>query len=164
VREKKGNKTEYCELAISGVGFLMFSFCILHTNMHHLIFAGKRRRASNIPDFGKTKTMVVLCSLLHCVLCFRSVCFFLSFLFSPLCLLTISPLSHFSYVLISCFTPPFFFSLHCSLSSLYLPLWCSSSSGFYSQRTPAILVSRRPSRWRGISAAIPAPLNREYFP
>jgi len=145
VREKKENKTEYCKLVISGVGFLMFSFCILHTSMHHLIFAGKWRRASNIPDFGKTKMMVVLCSLLHRVLCFHSVCFFLSFLFSPLCLLTISPLSHFSYVLISCFTP-LFFSLHCSLSSLYLPLCCSSSSGFYSQRTPAILVSRRPSR------------------
>jgi len=53
--------------------------------------------------------MVVLDSLLHRVLCFCSVCFFLSFLFFPLCLLTISLLSHFSYVLINCL-PPFFFS------------------------------------------------------
>ena len=53
--------------------------------------------------------MVVLDSLLHRVLCFCSVCFFLSFLFFPLWLLTISLLSHFSYVLINCL-PPFFFS------------------------------------------------------
>jgi hypothetical protein len=34
-----------------------------------------------------------------------------------------------------------------------------SSSGFYSERTHAFLVSRRASRWRGMSAAIRAPLD-----
>jgi len=60
--------------------------------------------------------MVVLDSLLHRVLCFCSVCFFLLFLFFPLCLLTISPLSHFSYVLINCFPPFFFFTVASPLS------------------------------------------------
>jgi hypothetical protein len=36
----------------------------------------KNKMLTNIPGFEKTKTMVVLCSLLHRVLYFHLVCFF----------------------------------------------------------------------------------------
>jgi hypothetical protein len=82
--------------------------------------------------------------------------------FSPLCLLSISPLPQFFNDLLSCLPPVF--SPRCHLSSLVsflsfflCPLVFGSSSGFYSERTQAFMVSGRESRWRGMSAAICAP-------
>jgi hypothetical protein len=67
MKQKKKNRV--LQLVISGAGFLTFSFCFLHTNMHHLILQ-ELRKAANIPGFEKKKTMVVLRSLLRRVLCF----------------------------------------------------------------------------------------------
>ena len=111
MKQKKKNRV--LQLVISGAGFLTFSFCFLHTNMHHLILQ-ELRKAANIPGFEKKKTMVVLRSLLRRVLCFRSVCF----LSSPFCFLTISLISQFSYILLSCLPPVFLLTIAFPLFSL----------------------------------------------
>ena len=69
------------------------------------------------------------------------------FLFPPLSLCFSN---HHPYV---CFflVPLQFFPL------FFLSLLFGSSSGFYSQRTQVFLVSRRASRWQGMTAAIRAP-------
>jgi len=80
-----------------------------------------------------------------------------------------SSLSSLNLLTISFFLLLLFLSFSPSVSCLFrflcpfsFPLlWCGCSSSFYSQRMPAFLVSRRPSRWRGMSTAIPAPLIRE---
>ena len=76
--------------ALVSLHFLFF-FHIL--NMHHLVIQ-ELRRMSNVPNFEKTKMTVVLCYLLHRVLCFCSVWF----LYSPFCFLNISLLPPISYV------------------------------------------------------------------
>ena len=109
----------------------------------------------NTPGFEKKETMVVLRSLLHRVLCFRSVCF----LFSPFCFVTISLISQFSHVLLNCLPSVFLLAVASLPPPFSSPLLFGSSSGFYSERTHAFLVSRRASRWRGMSAAIHALLD-----
>jgi len=76
--------------ALVSLRFLFFFYIL---NMHHHVIQ-ELRRTSNIPSFEKTKMTVVLCYLLHRVLCFCSVWF----LCSPFCFLNISLLPPISYV------------------------------------------------------------------
>ena len=150
-------KKQMLQLMISGIGFLT-SFCFLHTNMHHLYYREWEEKWTYLVlERWRWWRCRVLCfTVSSASVRFASVSPALPYSssFSSLDLLTVS-FFFFSLLLSLCFL---------SISFSLLFFWCSSSSGFYSQRTPAILVSRRPSRWRGISAAIPALLNREYFP
>ncbi|KAL9374798.1 hypothetical protein Peur_031677 [Populus x canadensis] len=121
----------------------------------------KRRRASNIPDLRRRRRRRWWCW----VLCFTvssvsvrfdssalpfafpiSLCSLLFLMFSP-------KLFHF-----------YFFSVASPLSAFFLLSSFGSSSGFYSQRTRVFLVSRRASRWRGLSAAIRSLLDLESAP
>jgi len=87
-----------------------------------ILFAGTENSREH-PGFEKVKTMVMVCSLLHCVICLRSVCFFFSFLFSPLCFLTISPLSQFFNTLVSCLPPVFLLTVTSPLSFSFFSFW-----------------------------------------
>jgi len=62
---------------ISGIGFLA-SFCIFFFFyiLTCIIYITGMRREVNMPGFGAVKVMEMLCSLLHRILCFRSVCFY----------------------------------------------------------------------------------------
>ena len=139
----------------------MFSFCFLHTNMHHLILQGNGEGHRTYLILRRRRRRRWWCW----VLCFTvssvsvrfdssALPFAFSIFFCSLLFLTFSPKLFHSY----------FFQ--CSLSSLSLFLLSAfgSSSGFYSQRTRVFLVSRRASRWRGLSAAIRSLLDLESAP
>ncbi|KAI5603094.1 hypothetical protein BDE02_01G196300 [Populus trichocarpa] len=104
----------------------MFSFCFLHTNMHHLILQGNGEGHRTYLILRRRRRRRWWCW----VLCF-----------------TVSSVS-----------------VRLSSLSLFLLSAFGSSSGFYSQRTRVFLVSRRASRWRGLSAAIRSLLDLESAP
>ena len=118
------------------VGLSMIFFAFLHVNKHHITGNGKRLQTYLVLRGRRRWWRCAISS--PCPL----------FLFNLLLLLSLL------LSLVFSISPPFFRSLTvvslgffvASPLCLLSPLWCSSSSGFYSQRTPAILVSRRPSR------------------
>jgi len=134
----------------------MFSFCILHTNMHHLILQGNGEGHRTYLIWEDKNDGGAGFSASPCPLFLFGLIPLLSLLLSQY----LSAPSYFLRFPLSCFTS-IFFSLASPLSAFFSPPGFGSSFGFYSQRTRVFLVSQRASRWRGLSATIRSLLDLE---